>query len=95
MKYTPKDFDDLRDRDKRLEKGAKVGYYGGDSVGAAATESLDLTVDVINKDQLLVVASCKVSNKRNDLKFYASIKDESDNTVQEFEIKTDTNTGTP
>ena len=93
MKYTPKDFDDLRDRDKRLEKGAKVGYYGGDSVGAAATESLDLTVDVINKDQLLVVASCKVSNKRNDLKFYASIKDESDNTVQEFEIKTDTNTG--
>ena len=93
MKYTPKDFDDLRDRDKRLEKGAKVGYYGGDSVGAAATESLDLTVDVINKDQLLVVASCKVSNKRNALKFYASIKDESDNTVQEFEIKTDTNTG--
>lgn len=93
MKYTPKDFDDLRDRDKRLEKGAKVGYYGGDSVGAAATESLDLTVDVINKDQPLVVASCKVSNKRNDLKFYASIKDESDNTVQEFEIKTDTNTG--
>ena len=93
MKYTPKDFDDLRDRDKRLEKGAKVGYYGGDSVGAAETESLDLTVDVINKDQLLVVASCKVSNKRNDLKFYASIKDESDNTVQEFEIKTDTNTG--
>ena len=93
MKYMPESFNDLRYRDKRLEKGAKVGYYGGDSVGAAATESLDLTVDVINKDQLLVVASCKVSNKRNDLKFYASIKDESDNTVQEFEIKTDTNTG--
>ena len=93
MNYTPDGFNDLRYRDKRLEKGAKVGYYGGDSVGAAATESLDLTVDVINKDQLLVVASCKVSNKRNDLKFYASIKDESDNTVQEFEIKTDTNTG--
>ena len=57
------DFDDLelRYRDKRLEKGAKIGYYGGDSVGAAATESLDLTVDVINKDQLLVVASCKVN----------------------------------
>lgn len=73
-------------------RGAKVGYYGGDSVGAAATESLDLTVDVINKDQLLVVASCKVS-ARNNLQFYAVIKDESDNTVQEFEIKTDTNTG--
>lgn len=87
MDYTPKDFDDLRDRDNRLENGAKIGYYGGDSVGAAATESLDLTVDVINKDQLLVVASCKVSNKRNDLKFYAVIKDESDNTVQEFKIE--------
>lgn len=80
MDYTPKDFDDLRDRDNRLENGAKIGYYGGDSVGAAATESLDLTVDVINKDQLLVVASCKVSNKRNDLKFYAVIKDESGHT---------------
>ena len=88
MDYTPKDFDDLelRYRDKRLENGAKVGYYGGDSVGAAATESLDLTVDVINKDQLLVVASCKVS-LRNKLQFYAVIKDESDNTVQEFKIE--------
>lgn len=86
MKYTPDGFNDLRYRDNRLEKGAKVGYYGGDSVGAAATESLDLTVDVINKDQLLVVASCKV-NLRNKLQFYAVIKDESDNTVQEFKIE--------
>ena len=86
MKYTPDGFNDLRYRDKRLENGAKVGYYGGDSVGAAATESLDLTVDVINKDQLLVVASCKV-NLRNKPQFYAVIKDESDNTVQEFKIE--------
>ena len=86
MKYTPDGFNDLRYRDNRLEKGAKVGYYGGDSVGAAATESLDLTVDVINKDQLLVVASCK-ANLRNKLQFYAVIKDESDNTVQEFKIE--------
>ena len=92
MKYTPDGFNDLRYRDKRLENGAKVGYYGGDSVGAAATESLDLTVDVINKDQLLVVASCKV-NLRNKPQFYAVIKDESGNTVKEFEIKNDTNTG--
>lgn len=84
MKYTPDGFNDLRYRDKRLENGAKVGYYGGDSVGAAATESLDLTVDVINKDQLLVVASCKVSTG-NKLQFYAVIKDESGNTA-EFEI---------
>ena len=92
MKYTPDGFNDLRYRDKRLEKGAKIGYYGGDSVGAAVTESLDLTVDVINKDQLLVVASCKV-NLRNKPQFYAVIKDESGHTVKEFEIKTDTNTG--
>lgn len=94
MNYTPESFDklQLRDRDKRLENGAKVGYYGGDSVGAAATESLDLTVDVINKDQLLVVASCKV-NLRNKPQFYAVIKDEFGHTVQEFEIKNDTNTG--
>ena len=96
MDYTPSKFDDLelRYRDKRLENGAKVGYYGGDSVGAAATESLDLTVDVINKDQLLVVASCKVSTG-NKLQFYAVIKDESGHTA-EFdikEIKNGTNTG--
>ena len=91
MDYTPSKFDDLRYRDKRLENGAKIGYYGGDSVGAAATESLDLTVDVINKDQLLVVASCKVS-LRNKLQFYAVIKDESGHTA-EFEIKKGTNTG--
>ena len=47
MDYTPKDFDDLRDRDNRLENGAKIGYYGGDSVGAAATESLDLRHDFV------------------------------------------------
>lgn len=92
MKYTPDGFNDLRYRDKRLEDGARIGYYGGDSVGAAATESLDLTVDVINKDQLLVVASCKV-NLRNKPQFYAVIKDESGNTVKEFEIENDTNTG--
>lgn len=89
MNYTPEkfnDFDDLRYRNKRLEKGAKIGYYSGDSVGAAATESLDLTVDVINKDQLLVVASCKV-NLRNKPQFYAVIKGESGNTVQEFKIE--------
>lgn len=90
MNYTPESFDklQLRDRDKRLENGAKVGYYGGDSVGAAATKSLDLTVDVINKDQLLVVASCK-ANLRNKLQFYAVIKDESGNTA-EFEIENNT-----
>lgn len=86
MNYTPESFKDLRYRDKRLENGAKIGYYGGDSVGAAATESLDLTVDVINKDQLLVVASCKV-NLRNKPQFYAVIKDESGHTVKEFEIE--------
>ena len=97
MSYTPEnfdDFDDLRDRDKRLEDGAKIGYYGGDSVGAVATESLDLTVDVINKDQLLVVASCKVS-PGNKPQFYAVIKDESGHTA-EFDIKkikNGTNTG--
>lgn len=91
MNYTPKVFDDLelRYRDKRLEKGAKIGYYGGDSVSAVATESLDLTVDVINKDQLLVVASCKVS-RNNNLQFYAVIKDESGHTVKEFEIENNT-----
>ena len=91
MKYTPDGFNDLRYRDKRLEDGARIGYYGGDSVGAAATESLDLTVDVINKDQLLVVASCKV-NLRNKPQFYAVIKDESGHTAQ-VEIEGDTNTG--
>lgn len=46
-------------------------------------------MDVTNKDQLLVVASCKV-NLRNKPQFYAVIKDESGHTVKEFEIENNT-----
>ena len=88
MDYTPESFNELRDRNERLENGAKVGYYGGDSVGAAETDSLHLTVVPINQEKLQIVAKCK-SPRGVDLKFYATVTDESGNTTGEFEIKKD------
>lgn len=86
MNYTPTDFNELRSRSYRLEIGAVVGYYGGDSVGAADTDSLSLTVEVINQEKLQIVAKCK-SPRGVGLKFYATVTDESGNTTGEFPIK--------
>ena len=87
MNCTADDFNKLRSRSYRVsEGGAKIGYYGGDSVGAADTDSLHLTVEVINREKLQIVAKCK-SPRGVDLKFYATVTDESGNKTSEFEIK--------
>lgn len=83
----PDKFNDLRFRNDRLARGAVVGYYGGDSVGAAETNNLTLTVEDINKDRLAVRAVCKAVGT-NQLKFFATVKDESGN-IAEFGITKD------
>lgn len=85
MDYTPGDFNELRSRSRRVSEGAKIGYYGGDSVGAADTDSLRLTVEVIDQEKLLVRAVCK-SVGRMIPTFRATVSDESGHTA-EFEIK--------
>ena len=86
MAYKPDDFNKLRSRSRRIsEGGAKIGYYGGDSVGAAETNSLTLTVKVINQEKLQIVAKCK-SPRRGGLKFYATVTDESGHTAKDIDI---------
>ena len=58
MNYTPSGFNSLRYRSRRLQDGAHVGYYGGDSVGAEETGELDPTMEIVNAEQLYVRASC-------------------------------------
>lgn len=87
MDYTPGDFNELRSRSRRVSEGAKIGYYGGDSVGAADTDSLSLTVEVIDQEKLLVRAVCKSVGQMKPT-FRATVSDESGHTA-EFEFADD------
>lgn len=87
MDYTPGDFNELRSRSRRVSEGAKIGYYGGDSVGAADTDSLSLTVEVIDQEKLLVRAVCKSVGLMRPT-FRATVSDESGHTA-EFEFADD------
>ena len=87
MNCTADDFNKLRSRSYRVsEGGAKIGYYGGDSVGAAETNSLTLTVKDFNREKLQVVATCERPAGVTGLKFYAAVEDESSHTTGKFAI---------
>ena len=89
MNYTEDtkgEFNDLRVRRNRVSAGAKIGYYGGDSVGAAETNNLTLTLEVINREKLQIVAACKRPAGVTGLKFYATVADESGNIAKDIEI---------
>ena len=48
----------LRARNYRLQQGAKIGYYGGDSVLSYDTSELDAKAEIVNGDQLLLKITC-------------------------------------
>lgn len=84
--YKEEEFNDLRVRRNRVSAGAKIGYYGGDSVGAAETNNLTLTLEVINREKLQIVAACKMPVSVKDLEFYATVEDESGHIAKDIEI---------
>lgn len=51
-------MDPLRARNYRLQQGAKIGYYGGDSVLSYDTSELDAKAEIVNGDQLLLKITC-------------------------------------
>ena len=51
-------YDRLRNRGQRLTDGARVGYYGGDSVSADTGIVLRPTISVMNKEKLSVTCQC-------------------------------------
>ena len=53
-------YDDLRYRDNRLDQGAIVGYYGGDSVSSSNTSRLEPTMRVTNGEKLSIVFYCSL-----------------------------------
>ena len=84
--YSPSgDFSDLRYRYNRLKAGAKVGYYGGDSVGANETGDLNPVLQIVNEEQLLVKIDCDIPNGETP-HFYVKLKDEDGNETEEIEL---------
>lgn len=84
--YSPNgDFGSLRYRENRLNAGAKVGYYGGDSVGSNKTGELNPTIELINAEQLAVKITCEMPGDK-PLRFFVTVADEDGHKTDEIEL---------
>ena len=74
----------LRARNYRLQQGAKIGYYGGDSVLSYDTSELDAKAEIVNGDQLLLKITCNRLLGESgflDPTFTVTLRDESGHTA--------------
>lgn len=78
-------FESLRYREVRLKNGARLGYYGGDSVGSAVTGSLDPRIRVINGEKLLLEIQCDMQGGF-PLQFFVTLTDEEGHSTGEIEL---------
>lgn len=78
-------FESLRYREIRLKNGARLGYYGGDSVGSAVTGSLDPRIRVINGEKLLLEIQCDMQGGF-PLRFFVTLTDEEGHSTGEIEL---------
>ena len=75
----------LRARNYRLQQGAKIGYYGGDSVLSYDTSELDAKAKIVNGDQLLLKITCNRLLGESgflDPTFTVTLRDESGHTAE-------------
>ena len=75
----------LRARNYRLQQGAKIGYYGGDSVLSYDTSELDAKAEIVNGDQLLLKITCNRLLGESgflDPTFTVTLRDESGHTAK-------------
>ena len=75
----------LRARNYRLQQGAKIGYYGGDSVLSYDTSELDAKAEIVNGDQLLLKITCNRLLGESgflDPTFTVTLRDESEHTAE-------------
>lgn len=75
----------LRARNYRLQQGAKIGYYGGDSVLSYDTSELDAKAEIVNGDQLLLKITCNRLLGESgflDPTFTVTLRDESEHTAK-------------
>lgn len=78
-------MDPLRARNYRLQQGAKIGYYGGDSVLSYDTSELDAKAEIVNGDQLLLKITCNRLLGESgflDPTFTVTLRDESGHTAK-------------
>ena len=78
-------MDPLRARNYRLQQGAKIGYYGGDSVLSYDTSELDAKAEIVNGDQLLLKITCNRLLGESgflDPTFTVTLRDESEHTAK-------------
>ncbi len=69
-----KKYNDLRSKNNRLSGGAKVGYYSGTVVEIEDTGKLAPEIEIINKDILQVIVTCKMKgNLTDEFKFDITI----------------------
>ena len=84
MTYSFDGFNDLRSRDRRLQNGAVVGYYGGDSTQTEDTGTLSPKFEIENKERLLLKVTC--GSPRDPLHFYVTITDSFGHSTSRMEI---------
>ena len=75
----------LRYRENRLKAGAKVGYYGGDSVGNVDTGELNPKLRILNGEKLLVQITCEMQANA-PLHFYVNLTDESGHSTGDIRL---------
>lgn len=78
-------LDSLRYRDRRLQGGAVIGYYGGDSVGAYKTGTLEPRVEVVNGERLYIQITCDTQGTAA-LSFSVILTDEDGHSTGEIKL---------
>ena len=69
-------YNKLRYRDNRLSDNARVGYYGGDSVGTSSTATLQPVISITNAETLSATFQClRPSISGEDLIFHITLSD--------------------
>lgn len=84
MQYSFDAFNPLRSRDRRVQEGATVGYYGGDSVQSEDTGKLTPKMEIINKERLLLKVTC--DTPRDPLHFYVTVTDAQGHSTGRMEL---------
>ena len=83
MTYEAEDFDNLRVKKVRKMRGAKIGYYGGDTAAVIDTDTLTPRIEIYNEETLHAILVCNRTAYGN-VHFNVEIKDSFGNSVKEY-----------
>ena len=72
--YTTDSYNPLRYKDRRLKDGARVGYYGGDSIDSSNTSTLAPKITVKNEEKLEIAVTSKRPDS-NPLSYIVTLED--------------------